>query len=172
MRQNTVTYIISFLLFLGLQVFLFDNMVLFGKAFCFVYIAFVLFLPFNINPMLLITVAFAGGLLTDLFYNTMGVNAAASVLVAFLRRPWISMITPPGGYEDINAPIIRQLGFGWFVNYLFPLVLIHHLVLFQIEAGHILLNWFILKKVIASAIFTTTVLILIQYLFYRNVRTI
>ena len=95
MRQNSLIYFISFLVYLGLQVFLFDNMVLFDNAFCFVYIAFILFLPFNINPMLLIFIAFAGGLFTDLFYNTMGVNAAASVLLAFIRKPWISLITPP-----------------------------------------------------------------------------
>ena len=172
MRQNSIIYFISFLVYLALQVFLFDNMVLFGNAFCFVYIAFILFLPFNINPMLLIFIAFAGGLFTDLFYNTMGVNAAASVLLAFIRKPWISLITPPGGYEDIYAPAIRQLGLSWFIYYIFPLVFIHHLVLFQVESGHILLGWFLFKKVIASALFTSTVLILIQYLFYRSVRTI
>jgi hypothetical protein len=172
MRQNAAINIISFLVYLGLQVFLFDNMVLFGNAFCFVYIAFVLFLPFKINPMLMIFIAFAGGLATDLFYNTMGVNAAASVFVAFIRGPWISLITPPGGYEDIYAPLIKQLGLSWFIYYIFPLVFIHSLVLFQVESGHILLSWFLFKKVIASAVFTSTVLILIQYLFYRNVRTI
>ncbi len=172
MRQNTVTYIISFLIFLGAQIFLFDNMVLFGNAFCFVYIAFILFLPFNINSMLLISVAFASGLFTDMFYNTMGVNAAATVLIAFLRKPWISLITPPGGYEDINAPVIRLLGLNWFVYYIFPLVFLHHLLLFQIESGHLLFHLYIFKKAIASAIFTSSVLILIQYLFYRNVRTI
>ncbi len=172
MRQNTITYFISFLVFLGAQIFLFDNMVLFGNTFCFVYIAFILFLPFNINSMLLITLAFASGLFTDIFYNTMGVNAAATVLIAFLRKPWISLITPPGGYEDINAPAVRLLGLSWFVYYVFPLVFIHHLLLFQIEAGHFLIGWFVFKKVMASAIFTSTVLILIQYLFYRNVRTI
>ena len=172
MRQSSVPYLISFLLFLAAQIFLFDNMTLFGNAFCFVYVAFILFLPFNISSVVLIALAFAGGLAADLFYNTMGVNAAATVLLAFLRKPWLSLITPPGGYEDISAPMIGPLGFSWFVNYIFPLVFIHHLVLFQIESGHFLIGWFVVKKVIASTLFTSTVLILIQYLFYRKVRTL
>jgi hypothetical protein len=161
-----------FLLYLGAQVFLFNNMVLFGTAFCFIYIAFILFLPFNVNPMIVIVFGFFGGLITDLFYNSMGINAAATVLIAFIRRPWISLITPPGGYEEITTPTAGALGLSWFIYYLFPLTLIHHLVLFQVEAGQLFISWLIFKKVIASAMFTTFVLILIKYLFYRKLRTV
>jgi hypothetical protein len=171
MRQNGFVYVILFLLYLGLQVFLFNNMVLFDTAFCFIYIAFILFLPFNINPMILIGLGFLTGLGADLFYDSLGVNAAATVLVAFLRKPWISINTPTGGYEEINSPMARSLGFGWFIYYIFPLTFFHHLVLFQIEAGRFLLTWFIFNKIILSSVFTSSVLILIKYLFYRNVRT-
>ena len=172
MRQNLFIYVLLFLLYLGLQVFLFNNMVLFDTAFCFVYIAFILFLPFNINPMVLISLGFLTGILSDLFYNSMGVNAAATVLISFIRKPWISMITPWGGYEEITSPMAGSLGFTWFIYYIFPLILFHHLVLFQIEAGRFLITWFIFKKVILSSIFTTVVLILIKYLFYRNPRAV
>ena len=77
MRQNTLSYFLVFIVYLALQVFLFNNMVLFGTAFCFIYIAFILFLPFRINPVFLISLGFFGGLITDIFYNSMGVNAAA-----------------------------------------------------------------------------------------------
>ena len=141
MRQNFLSYIIPLAVYLALQVFLFDNMTLYGTAFCFVYVAFILFLPFNINPMLLITLAFAGGLITDLFYDSMGVNACAMVLIAFIRKPWTALITPPGGYEDQPSPSIRALGLNWFIYYIFPLVFIHHFFMFEVESGHLQLSW-------------------------------
>jgi hypothetical protein len=146
-------------------------MVMFGTAFCFVYIAFILFLPFQVNRLAMIFMAFLGGLITDMFYDSMGMNAAASVFIAFIRKPWISLITPAGGYEEIDSPTSRSLGMSWMVMYVFPLTLFHHLVLFQIESGQVFLSWFVLKKVLASAVFTSFVLILIRSLFYRRLRT-
>jgi hypothetical protein len=172
MRPNSIAILIVFLLSLAAQVFLFNNMVLFGTAFCFVYIAFILFIPFKINQILLMAIAFAGGLVTDLFYDSMGMNAAAMVFVAFIRRYWVSFITPRGGYEEILSPTDRSLGLLWFIYYIFPLALMHHLVLFQVEAGEIWPTWYIFKKVFFSAIFTSSVLILIRNLFYRGSRKI
>ena len=141
MRQNTLSYFLVFIVYLALQVFLFNNMVLFGTAFCFIYIAFILFLPFRINPVFLISLGFFGGLITDIFYNSMGVNAAAMTFLAFIRRPWILLLTPPGGYDDIPAPTAKALGLSWFVFYAIPLTFIHHLVLFTVEAGHFPVSW-------------------------------
>jgi hypothetical protein len=173
MNKRTVPYqVIVFLVYLSLQVFLFDNMVLFRTAFCFVYVGFILLLPLQISTTLLITVSFLAGLIVDMFYSTPGINASASVLIAFLRPYWLGLITPRGGYEEIDIPRLKTLGFSWFITYSIPLIFIHHLSLFIVEAGDLFNFWFVINKTILSTIYTTGILVIAQYMFYARVRYI
>ncbi len=169
-RGNILYNLFIFLVYLLLQVFLFDNMVLFGTAFCFIYIGFILLLPLQTSPIVLILTAFGSGLVVDLFYNIPGVNAAASVLIAFIRPFWLSMITPRGGYEDVDVPSLKIFGFSWFLTYALPLIFIHHLALFIIEAGELLNFWFVIKKSIFSSLYTFTILTIGQYIFGKKMR--
>lgn len=168
--RNIIYNVFVFLFYLLLQIFLFQNMVLFGTAFCFIYVGFILLLPIEISSILLLTFAFVSGLIVDLFYNSAGVNAAAAVLVAFIRPVWLSMITPRGGYEDVDIPALKTLGFSWFTTYMLPLIFIHHLSLFLIEAGEMINFWFVLNKAIFSTLYTFVILVIGQYLFYSRVR--
>ena len=153
-----------------LQVFLFDNMVLFGTAFCFVYIGFILLLPLEISKVLLIALGFITGLSIDIFYNSLGVNAASATLIAYFRPFWLSSITPSGGYEDVRIPSLKVLGFSWFITYALPLIFLHHFSLFLIEAGGMHHFWLILKKTFFSSIFTFVILVIGQNLFYNRDR--
>ncbi len=171
-RSNILYNFIVFLVYLFVQVFLFDNMVLFGTAFCFIYIGFILMMPIQMSPVLLILIAFISGFIVDIFYNIPGVNAASSVLIAFLRPFWLSMITPRGGYEDVEVPVLKTMGKSWFITYALPLIIVHHLALFTIEAGELANFWFIINKTFFSSIYTFVILVLGQYLFYARVRVI
>jgi hypothetical protein len=152
------------------QVFLFDNMVLFGTAFCFIYIGFILLLPLDISKVLLIVIGFFTGLSIDIFYNSLGLNAASATLIAYFRPIWLSTITPSGGYEDVNIPSMKALGFSWFITYALPLIFVHHFSLFLIEAGGMYHFGLILKKTFFSSIFTFTILAITQNLFYNRDR--
>jgi len=44
-----------------------------------------------------------------------------------------------------------------------PLVFLHHLVLFFVEAGGFSMFWFTMLKVIGSLFFTMTVMVVLQY---------
>jgi hypothetical protein len=171
MNKRAVPYqVIVFLVYLSLQVFLFDNMVLFRSAFCFVYLGFILLLPLQISHTLLIAVSFLAGLVVDMFYSTPGINASATVLTGFLRPYWLGLITPRGGYEEIDIPRLKSLGFSWFITFAAPLIFIHHLSLFIVEAGDLFNFWFVLNKTFFSTIYTTGILVIGQYMFYARVR--
>ena len=167
-NQNLPGLIISFILYLLLQVTIVRNMVLFDVAFCYIYIAFILLLPFDTRPVLLMLIGFLCGFILDIFYDTLGIHSAASVLVAFVRPHWTKAVPPRGGYEMGMRPTIRVMGFSWFLTYALPLVLIHHLVLFFVEAGGSHLFGFTLVKVISSTVLTFLVMVILQYLFYRS----
>jgi hypothetical protein len=153
-----------------LQVFLFDNMVLFGTAFCFIYIGFILLIPLEVSTVILIVIGFFTGLSLDVFYNSLGINAASATLVAYLRPYWLSIITPTGGYEDVRIPSLKTMGFSWFVIYALPLIFLHHISLFFIEAGEMSHFGLILKKSFFSSLFTFAILVIGQNLFYGKDR--
>ena len=171
MNSRSIIYnIFVFVVYIMLQVFLFDNMVLFGTAFCFIYIGFILLLPFEVSTLLLVVFGFITGFSIDIFYNSLGVNAASATLIAYLRPFWISTITPSTGYEDVRLPTLKVMGFGWFITYALPLIFLHHLSLFFIEAGELYHFWLIIKKTIFSSLFTFTMLVIGQNLFYNRDR--
>jgi hypothetical protein len=145
-------------------------MVLFDTAFCYVYVAFIILLPFEIGPVLLMVIAFLCGLMVDIFYDSLGIHAAGCVLIAFLRPFWTKTVPPRGGYEMGMRPTIKIMGLGWFLTFTLPLIFLHHLVLFFVEAGGMHMFWFTLVKVISSTILTFLVVVILQYLFYRSTR--
>jgi len=167
-NRTYITVIISFFLYVLFQVLLLKNFILFDTAFCFLYVAFILLLPLEMGPLVLMMVAFLMGFTVDVFYDSLGINAAACVFVAFLRPYWLNIITPRGGYEEIVIPNLKTMDFGWFFTYSLPIIFVHHLVLFYLEAGGFQLFFFTLSKVFFSTILTFFVIVLTQYLFYKK----
>ncbi len=169
-NQHIPGLIISFVLYMLLQVTIVRNMVLFDVAFCYVYVAFLLLLPFEIRPVVLMTIGFVCGLMIDVFYDTLGIQAAGCVFIAFLRPYWIKTIPPRGGYEIGMKPTVKAMGLSWFLTFTLPLIFLHHLVIFFVEAGGLHLFGFTIVKVISSTIFTFLVIVILQYMFYRSSR--
>lgn len=152
------------------QVLFFKNLSLFGGAFCFVYITILLQLSMMTNPLLQMVLAFVVGLMVDLFYNTMGMHAAASLFLVFVRIYWINLLTPRGGYDTGAKLNIGSQGLSWFLLYAYPLILIHSIVILFIEAGNFHYFWSTLAKGLYSSWFTLSVVLILQYSSYKSVK--
>ena len=159
---------VRFFAYVGVQVVLLKNLVIFDSAFCLVYIGFLLFLPIDLSRPLLMLIGFILGLSVDIFYDSLGIHAAAAVLTGFIRPTWLNALTPQGGYDIGVSPGLQRMGFGWYFAYSGLLIFIHHFTIFYVEAGGFSLFFFTLVKVIFSTIFTFLVLFLIQLLFSRG----
>jgi hypothetical protein len=166
--SNILSLILHFLLFLGLQVLIFKNLALYNYALCFIYIGFILLLPFDIPSLLLLLLAFFLGIIIDIFYDTLGIHAASCVLIAYMRPHIINLLTPKGGYDKGTEVSIFSLGFKWIFTYAVILIFIHHLTLFLIEIWGVKLIGPLLIKTTASAAFTLIVFTLFQYLFQSS----
>jgi hypothetical protein len=164
MIRSGVVHIFLFFVYVLVQVMLLKNLVLFDSAFCFLYVAFILLLPFELSTVLTIVIGFLLGFSIDVFYNSMGLHAFATVLLSYLRNYWLSVITPQGGYDTGNSPTIATNGVQWFLVYVIPLVFIHHFVLFFLEASGFDMFWFTMLKIIGSLVFTITVIVFLQLL--------
>ncbi len=164
MSRSGIWHFLSFFIYLLAQVVFMKNLVLFNTAFCFIYIAFILFLPIETNILLLMVLGFILGFTVDIFYDSLGLHASTLVLVAFARNFWLSRITPQGGYDAGEGPTLAANGLQWFLIYTMPLIFIHHFTLFYIEAGGFGLFWYTFSKVFFSTIFTLLILLLLQYM--------
>jgi hypothetical protein len=165
MNRINIIQIISFFNYLLNQVLILKNIVLFNTAFCFLYVAYLFFLPVESNPLFLMFAGFLMGFAIDIFYDSLGLHAFSCVLVMYLRNYWLSLITPQGGYDSSATPSIAINGMQWFLVYTIPLVFLHHSILFFVEAGGFGMFWFTLWKIITSTLFTTLVTVVVQYLF-------
>ncbi len=162
-----ITFSLSFVIHLLIQIFFIHHLELFGLAFCFLYINFILTLPLDANRNVVLLSAFGLGLLLDGFYDTLGIHAFACVLIAYLRSFTIGLI---GSKTEITELAIRNTGLSWFVTYSFVLILIHHLVIFFFQQFNFEMFLHTLLRVIASSLFTLITVILVQYLLYSNTK--
>ena len=152
-----------FLLYLILQILVVRNLVLFDYGFCFSYVACILLMPNDFSQTWLLLLAFATGAIVDTFYNTLGIHAAATVLMTYLRPLVIRVQMSQRIQEARLVFTLQELGFGEFFRYVFVLALIHHSALFLIEAGSLSLLVPTAIRTLASALFTTLTITLIQF---------
>jgi len=171
-RTNIILQILVLVLYILTQVFFFEDVMLFDKAFCFIYIGFILLLPIEVSSLRLLLFAFFAGLAVDVFYNSLGIHASSTLLLAFIRPYWISLITPRGGYEEVFAPTIKELNLGWFTTYAVPLIIVHHFSLYYIDAGGFGDGWYTFSKVLSSTLFTYIIIVIVQMFFYKRRRAI
>lgn len=167
---STLKQLFIWLLFVSGQILFAQNIVLYNKAFSFIYIGFLLLLPLGISRNNLLLIGFITGLVIDVFYNSLGTHMAASTFIAFIRPFWINAITPRGGYENIDSPAVKDLSLSWFLAYALPLTFLHIIVLFFIEAAGFHMFFSIIFKALSSTFLTVFMLILLQYLFYSKGR--
>lgn len=161
MNNNIVKYLLHFTLLVLAQVLVLNNVQISGYINPYIYILFILILPFETPGWLLLVLAFTLGMTIDVFPqgiagmgNTLGVHTAATVLVAFMRPSVLSWINPRHEYEPGTIPGSKDYGIGWFLLYVLILIGMHHFVLFFLEdfnIRHIIHTFF---RSILSLIFT------------------
>lgn len=169
MTHSLSSHIVRYIIYLLIQVLLLKDLVLFDRAFIFVYIISIILLPVEIGPLLLIVIGFIGGLTVDIFYNTQGIQASACVLIMFLK-PYFFQLVSGSRYESGTNLNLREMGLSWFFVFCFPLIFIHHLTVFFTEASSTAFFWFTFSKALFSSIFTFVVALIFQYLFTKSRR--
>ena len=163
--QTLIKTIGTIILYLFLQVFIVRNLVFFEVAFCFVYISVILFMPSNTPVSVLLLIAFLIGLFVDLFYNTAGIHASATVLIAYLRSYIIKILFPTKGLDTELVISLDGMGMERFIRYIIILTFVHHLFLFFVEAGSFKFFLNTSLKVVASVMFTSVVTFLLHVYF-------
>ncbi len=160
--------IFRFLMLIAFQVLVMDNVMINGYMVPYVYLLFILLLPFETPQLALLLSGFLLGLGIDFIEHTPGMHTAATVMIAFARPYLLKLLAPRDGYESDTFPRIHYYGFIWFLKYAFLLVVLHHLVLFYLEVFQLREFLSTLLRVILSSILSTSTIVLSQYFVFRK----
>ncbi|MBK9731610.1 MAG: rod shape-determining protein MreD [Chitinophagaceae bacterium] len=150
MLSRIIGYFIRFALLAFAQVMILNNVHLHGLFNPYIYPLFILLLPFETPPSLVLIIGFLCGIVIDLYSNSLGLHAAATTVVAFLRPYMINLLRPAAGYQPEDRPTIASMGFLWFMVYASVLVFMHHLVFFMIETLSFSQFLFVISKIAVS----------------------
>jgi len=169
MNNNIIKNIWRFFFLVLLQVLIFRQIVPSGTFFFYVsimiYPIFVMLLPFNIQHWVMVCFGFLLGISIDIFYDSPGVHASATVFLAFIRPTVLKFVEPRGGYNITQIPAKSYLGANWFLSYAALMILLHHLFYFSVEAFTFVYITQIIIKTILSFIFSMIFVMIYQFIF-------
>lgn len=153
------------LLLILLQVLLFNHLQIAGWGFPMVYILILMNLPVQIPRWAEMLIGACVGLVFDLWSNSLGVHIAACVAFGFLRPILLNNVNQD--LERIKGEINSwNIGRIEYIKCLVFLVIIHHFMVFALEAWSWQNWWLILIQTLISS--TLTVLIVLGYEVFRK----
>lgn len=168
--STLVKNIIRFVLFILVQFYVLDQVLLHHLATPYIYFLFIIWMPFNIGRKWQMMLAFLLGFTLDSFRHQPGFHAAACVLIAYLRPLLVKLLIPQEGADaNYEEPSPRSLG-GFMRYFIFVTILtvVHHAWLFLLEAWQFGNIWYFLVKTILSTAISLLIILVTELLFVRK----
>lgn len=161
--QNTILFIALVIL----QVLILNNINVFGYLNPYIYIVFVFFYPLRKEKGSFLLLSFLLGLSIDFFSNSGGINAAATLFIAYFRLPILTYVLRKSDF-DYQLFNVRSMSFGKSIIFISLLTFIHNLIIYSLE--YFSLNDFfeIIKKTALSTVFTVILIYIILILFTKK----
>ena len=144
-----------------LQVLILNNVHIAGYATPFLYIYLILKFESDVSRNTLMLWAFFLGLTVDVFSDTPGMNAAATVLLAFLRPIFLRLFVPRDTLDTL-IPAVRTMGIFPFLKYLVICVLVHHGMLLTLKFFSFAHIGTLLLRVVTSTLLTVTCIMAVE----------
>src|SRR5690606_1552098 len=166
MNSQFFINIFRFELLILLQAAVLNNINFLGYINPYLYILFIILLPANIGRGQVIFYSFLLGLGIDFFAVSGGVNAAACLVIAYLR-PIVLKSSFGLGYDHQTLKF-SKVSFNERFVYVSTMVFIHHFVLFSLETFSFLNILSILEKTLFSGIFSIILILIVMILFGKR----
>lgn len=168
MNSTLFVNIFRFLILLIVQIIVFNNVNFLSYISPYPYILFIVLYPVNANKSGLLIASFALGIVMDVFSNSGGFHTAACIILAYYR-PYLFRFSFGLSYEYQTIKLNDVLTPERF-SFIVLSVLLHHLILFTLEAFKLTLLLDILLRTLLSSVFTILLAILIIYITKPNKR--
>jgi hypothetical protein len=158
---------IRFIFFIFLQILVLNNIQFSGYVNPYLYIFIILMLPFATPVWMVMVISLGAGLFIDMFSDSMGLHAAACVMMGYSRSFILKLFSPRDGYDTSTEPTLHYLGASWYFSYSLLLVLIHHFTFFFLEAYSADELLFTLSRMSLSLVFTLLLIFISQMMIYK-----
>lgn len=165
MIASVLANLLRFVVLILIQVLVLDHLdVANGQMVPYLYVLFLLMLPFDLPAWALLVIGAATGLTMDAFTSTPGMHMGACTVMMFLRIFLVDLIEPREGYEFGMKPTLASMGMAWYLTYASALIMGHHAWLFLIEVYRFDNFLSTLGRILLSAAFTLGLCLLAQFL--------
>jgi rod shape-determining protein MreD len=171
MINDVARHFIRFILLVGVQGLILKNVEPGPFINPFLYILFLIQLPFETPPWAVLGLSFVLGFFVDIFYGTMGMHMATCTFVGFMRPKILKFMVPRDGYEFGTQPTMQDMGRAWFLTFATIIIVLHHFILFYLEMFSFHQFFTTLFRIIVSSISTILLVVVTQFLFYRTRET-
>jgi rod shape-determining protein MreD len=131
MNNLTLVNLFRFISLVLLQVVVFNHVNLFGFINPMIYIAWVFLFPFRKNISILLILSFALGLTIDFFSDSGGINAAATLFIAYIRLPILKIVLKRSDFDFLLFNL-KTVPFGKALVFITVLTIIHHFIVFSL----------------------------------------
>jgi rod shape-determining protein MreD len=162
MNEFKLKYLFQFIILILLQVLILNHINFQGYINPYLYLAFIIFLPLRLKTQYVLIFSFLLGLSIDIFGNTGGVHAGASVAIAYLRNFIVRLSF--GINYDLNTIKLQSAKLNTQLSFILIMVLTHHLIMFSLSYFSINYSIEILKNTIYSGIFSSLLIFMILVL--------
>ena len=166
MNNIVLRIILSFIGLVLLQVLVCSNINFLGEINPYVYVIFIILYPVTNNRLLFIFLSFFIGYTVDIFLDSGGVHAAASVAIAYIRPLFLKFSF--GAAYDYQSIKFSNIDFSRRLIYFLLLIVIHHLILFSLVVFDKTKAVLILQQTVYSSSFTLILSLLFSSLFSRK----
>ena len=131
--MSNIKFVIHLFVLLLLQLTILDNIQLHSYVYINIYILAIYILPYRLRNATILFFGFFLGLIMDLADNTVGIHAAASTFIAYIRPRLLQLTSTREEIDDTHG------GQGltdvrWFLKYTFVSTLLFNVVLILTEA--------------------------------------
>jgi len=117
-------------------------------------VVFILIFPVKISRISFLIISFFFGLSLDYFSNSLGLNATAFIIIAYLKPSIMNFVFgnfyDPYGVKMIKHYIIESTIYQKIL-YVFIIIFLHHLIIFSLESFSIDQILMVFKKTIYSS---------------------
>lgn len=165
--NKSIQHSIWFVVLVLLQVSIFNSINLFGYINPYIYVVFVIYYPLKKERGTFLLLSFLLGLCIDFFSDSGGVNAAATLFIAYTRIALLRTILRRSDLDFISFNI-RSISFGKSFTYILTLTFVHHFVLFSLD--YFSFNEFgsIINKTILTTLLTVSIIFISIILFTKK----
>lgn len=161
--MSNIKFVIHLLIMLIIQLTILDNIQLHSYVYINIYVLAIYILPYRLRNATILIFGFFLGLFVDLSNDTMGIHAAATTLLAYMRPRLLMLTSNREQIDDIQGKQ-KISDFGWFFKYVLVSTTIFNVVLILCEAFTFHNFLITLLRIVCSTIASTFFILLYYFI--------